>query len=129
MIVHLALGIEAACATAWIGALLIDASQVLCTLRADHALGPACGWSTEVANLAAACGMALDCAAYAVRSARIGLTDADWSHRSALAAHEWIALEATRTTACGQVVDHSALGVGATGAGARIAAVLLDAGQ
>lgn len=74
VVIHLALGIEAACATARIGALLIDACQVLSTLRADHTLGSACGRSSEVAHLATACGMSLHSAADAVRSTWIGFT-------------------------------------------------------
>lgn len=130
MVVHLALGIEAAGLGTRIRALLVDAGQVLGALRADHALGSALGRSSEVAHLAAARGMSLHGATDAVGSAGIWLTDAHGTHDGhPLAALEGIALEAARAAAAGQVVDHRALGICSASRCAGIAAVLLDAGQ
>ena len=45
------------------------------------------------------------------------------------AAHEGVALVSLLAPAHGVVVDHLTLGVGAAGPGARVAALLVDAGQ
>ena len=45
------------------------------------------------------------------------------------AAHEGVSLVSLLAAAHGVVVDHLALGVGAAGPGARVAALLVDAGQ
>lgn len=129
VVVHLALGIKTTGATARISALLIDAGQMLSTLRADNTLRSACGGCSKVANLATTSWMPLHSTAYAVRSTRIWFTDADRSNWSSFAAHKRIALKAASTTTCGQVIDHHTLGVGTAGSCAGIAAMLLDASQ
>lgn len=129
MIIYLALGIEATSANARIGTLLIDTSQVLSTFRADHALGSTAGWSSKVANLAAACGMSFHSAANTIRSTGIGFTHRDGSNRCTSAALEGISHVSALADAAGQMICHRALRIGSTSASAGIAAMLLDAGQ
>lgn len=129
MIFHLALGIETTCATARIGALLIDTGQMLGTLRADHALGSATRRSAKVANLAAAGWMPFYGTADTIRSTWIRFTHRDGSNWCTSAAHEGIALVAALADAAGQMIYHRALGIGSTSASTGIAAMLLDAGQ
>jgi len=129
VVAYLALGIEATRATARISALLVDASQMLSALRAYHTLGTTCGRSSKVATFATTCGMSFHSTTDAIGPAGIRFTYADGANRSTFTPHEGIALKATSATAGGHMIYHCTFGVRTTGTGARIAAMLLYAGQ
>jgi len=130
VVVHPTLGVESAILSTGIRTLLVDAGQMLGTLRADHTFGSALGRSSEITNLAAARGMSLNGATDAIGSTRIRLAHAFGSHNwHSLASFERITLESSSATARGQVIYHCALRISSTGSCAGIATVLLDTGQ
>jgi len=66
---NIAASVCAASARARVFAFLINASLVLGTIGADHALGSARGWRADVAHLARANGVIIDGAALAIGAA------------------------------------------------------------
>lgn len=131
MIDHLTLGVIAACTATWIGALLINAGTILGTLRADHTLRFAAGRGTQVTFQAGAYGMTVLVVTLTVRSTRRGLA---WilgtlrNNLDKMTRTMRIARVAIEAHAVGRVVQHTALGIDATGAGTRILALVIYTG-
>lgn len=123
--------IEAAPAGTRVLALLAEAGLVLRTVRAEDALGPAVWCTAKVAGEAGTGAAAADHLLGAEGAAHVpgaGIPRVFLHIRFPRAFLKCIPNEASWTGAGGDVVEDAALGVGATGARARVHALAVGAG-